>query len=58
MEITFYRWHFLSQKYNDFVVFVNSFGNESGGNENLYSNWDGYGNKRKITRTRTGMEII
>jgi len=54
MEISFYKWHCLSQKYNDIIVFVKSVGNDSGGNENLYSNWDGYGNKTKITRNENG----
>ena len=35
-------------------MFVNSVGNDSGGNENLYSNWDDYGNRTKITRNENG----
>jgi len=48
------QWKCLSQKYNHIIVFVNSVGNDSGGNENLYSNWDDYGNRTKITRNENG----
>jgi len=38
------KWHCLSEKYNKFIVFVNSVENETGGKGKRYSNWDENGN--------------
>lgn len=40
--------------YNDLVMFVNSAGNATGGNGNMYSHLNGIGNKSGITGNENG----